>query len=112
MIIKFKGEEINLSVRKVSLIGRISGLMFRSSNSENLLFEFGKNKIIAIHSFFVFFPFLAIWLDDENNVLDFKIVNPFIPMVKSDKLSRKLVEIPINGRNKDLVRLIVGRGKV
>ena len=78
MIIKFKKQKINIPLKKASLFGKFSGLMFKSKNAENILFEFRKKTRITIHSFFVFFPFLIIWLDDDNFVVEKRIVKPFI----------------------------------
>ena len=63
---------------------------------------------IAIHSFFVFFPFLAIWIDDKNNVVDVKIVNPFKFSVSPKKSFCKLLEIPINKKYLKITNFVVG----
>jgi len=104
MKIKFDKKEITIEASKVSRIGMFAGLMFKTSQTKNLLFEFGNKNYNAIHSFFVFFPFLAIWLDDKNNVLDFSFVSPFTPSVKPRKLSKKLIEIPLNKKNREILR--------
>lgn len=86
--------------------------MFKSRNSGNLLFEFKKNTGISIHSYFVFFPFLAIWLDDKNKIIEWKVVKPFTFRIKPKIKFRRLVEIPINGENRKIISLFVGKGKV
>ena len=79
------------------------GLMFSSKEkAQNLLFEFASPGFWSIHSFFVFYPFLAIWILD-NKVVDYKVIKPFSPLVKSQSAFTKLLEIPLNERNKDLV---------
>ena len=80
--------------RKVSGLGKILGLMFRTRKTKPLLFEFDKDTRIAIHSFFVFFPFKAIWLDENNRIIEQKIVKPFSFCVKPRRAFRKLIEIP------------------
>ncbi|MEK6826879.1 MAG: hypothetical protein AABX99_00140 [Nanoarchaeota archaeon] len=65
-----------------------------------LLFDFKEKQKIVIHSFFVFYPFVAIWLDEKNKVIDLKIVKPFTFCVSPKKSCFKLVEIPINKKNK------------
>ena len=107
--IKRGKKKINLKVHKVSFFGRFSGLMFRTRKVENLLFEFSEDVNYSIHSLFVFFPFLAVWLDKNNNVVDKKIVFPFILSVKTKKMFRKLVEIPLNNENTKIVDFLVGK---
>lgn len=84
-------------VKKLSEFGKIKGLMFcRRENAKPLLFEFKKPSKTRIHSFFVFFSFLAIWLDSKNKVLEYKIVTPFTLSVSPKKNYFKLLEIPFN----------------
>ena len=109
MIVEYKKERINIPVKKVSSFGKILGLMFKAKNTENLLFEFRKKTKMSIHSFFVFFPFLAIWLDDENKVINFKIIKPFTLKVKPKKPFSKLVEVPFNNKNKKILGFFVGK---
>lgn len=104
----FKRKTFLISAKKLSSLGMIRGLMFRSSSCNSLLFSFSIDKEMSIHSFFVFFPFLAIWLDRRNNVIDYEIVKPFTALVKSPKKFRKLVEIPLNNENKKIIKFIVG----
>ena len=75
--------------------GMISGLMFRTRKTSPLLFEFKKYVRMAIHSFFVFFPFKAIWLDENNKIIAQKIVKPFTFCVRPRRPFRKLIEIPL-----------------
>jgi uncharacterized membrane protein (UPF0127 family) len=75
-------------------IGMILGLMFRTRKTRPLLFEFKRDVRMAIHSFFVFFPFKAIWLDENNRIIAQKIVKPFTLCVRPRKPFRKLIEIP------------------
>jgi len=113
MRVKYKKKSIEIKAFKVDLIGKILGLMFRNRDYENLLFDFGYNGRHVIHSFFVFFDFLAVWLDDENNVIDWKIVKPFDALVQPKKSCRKLIEIPFNKKNKKIWSFFVGKiGKI
>ncbi len=79
--------------------------MFRSKEFPNLLFDFKKKNLYAIHSFFVFFPFLALWLDEQNQVIDWKIVSSWVPYVAPKSPYVKLVEIPCNKKNDSIIRL-------
>ena len=74
-----------------SIWSKFSGLMFRK-NSPPLLFVFGKNKKISIHSFFCK-SFRAIWLDEKMKAT--KVIE-----VKKWKLNfsgngKYLLEIPV-----------------
>jgi uncharacterized membrane protein (UPF0127 family) len=101
----FRGKSIGIDVRKVSFVGKFTGLMFKAKKTENLLFEFRKKEKWAIHSWFVFFPFLALWLDEKNKVIEHKIVRPFRSSVRPEKKFLRLVEVPINMRNREIIRL-------
>jgi len=94
-------------VKEVRGLFKFIGLMFKTRNTENLLFEFNKDVDIGIHSFFVFFPFLVVWLDERNRVLDFQIVKQFCFYIRPRFKFRKFVEIPINERNRELVGVII-----
>ena len=111
MEIKYKKNRFEINVKKVSTFGKFIGLMFKSSQTENLLFEFNRSELPTIHSFFVFFDFLAVWLDEENHVVDFDIVKPFRLSIRPRKPSRKLIEIPVNERNRTTIRFFVGKRK-
>jgi len=110
--INFKGKIINIEAKKLSKLGRISGLMFKNKQTNNLLFSFFEAERSDIHSFFVFFSFLAIWLDSKHKVIDFKIVKPFTFLVRPRTSSRFLVELPLNDKNKAICELFVGKRKI
>ena len=101
--LKYSGKSLNLKIKRTNLFSKFFGLMFRSSETENLLFDFAKDCKIRIHSFFVFFPFLIIWLNEENEVVGHKIVKPFRFSVSSTKQFRKFVEVPINRKNQQIL---------
>ncbi len=105
--INYKKEKLGILVKEVRGFFKFIGLMFRTRNTENLLFEFNKDVNIGIHSFFVFFPFLVVWLDEWSRVLDFQIVKPFCFCIKPRFKFRKFVEIPINERNRDILDIFV-----
>jgi len=109
MIIKYKNKKINIDAEKVSEIGKISGLMFKTRQTKNLLFEFGKETRIKIHSFFVFFKFLAVWLNDKNKVIEWKMIKPFSIGYSPKKHFSKLIELPLNGKNRKTIQFLVGK---
>jgi len=89
---------------------KFSGLMFlRGEKAKALLFEFKKSKKIKIHSLFVFFPFIALWLDDKNKIVDLQIVKPFRFSVSSIRPFSKLIEIPFNSKYKNIWNLLISR---
>lgn len=94
---KYKNKKFKIPVKKLSWFGKGAGLMFSSrKKAKALLFEFQKSTKISFTSMFVFFPFLIIWLDDKNNVLDFRKIGHFIFHIPSRKPCRKVLEIPSN----------------
>ena len=114
MFVKIKKgkRRIRIKLRKLSFFEMANGLMFRSRTSENLLFEFSKETRRPIHSIFVFFPFVAVWLDKENRVLEYRNVRPFTISVKPRKNFKKLIEIPINEKNRRTLKFFVGERKI
>ncbi len=97
----FKGKKFDVKVRELSLPEQGLGLMFRTKNCDNLLFD--RRGRWAIHSWFVFFKFLALWLDEKNNVVEWKIVSPFKKYVVPKNDFARLIEVPINARNKKII---------
>ncbi len=108
----FAGRNFSTSAIKLSEIGKFFGLMFRTRKTDNLLFEFKNSRAFGIHSFFVFFSFLALWLDDKNNVISVNKVNPFTFLITAPPNSKKLLELPLNKKNSDITIFFVGKGKV
>jgi len=83
-----------IRAKKANGLRKISGLMFRTRKTRPLLFEFNNDTRMAIHSFFVFFPFKAIWLDENGKIIEQKIVKPFTFSARPKKPFRNLLEIP------------------
>src|SRR3989338_5252111 len=96
--IKFKGKKIEISnVKKVYGFQKGIGLMFSSrKKAKALLFEFEKSVKMSFTSLFVFFPFLMIWLNETNEVIDIKKIPPFVWSVSSRKPFKRVLEIPFN----------------
>lgn len=107
-IIKYKSRGIKVNdVKKVSEFEKIIGLMFRCREKcPAMLFEFKKPTQMKIHSLFVFFPFVAVWLDNQNNIIDLKIVKPFQLSVYCKKYFYKLLEIPLSRKYKKEIQLL------
>lgn len=90
-------KKLNLECFKCNFIEQGVGLMFsRREKAKILLFSFKKRTRLSIHSFFVFFPFIAVWTDDKNRILCWKKVLPFTFYVPSPKSGfSNLIEIPV-----------------
>tara|TARA_Y100000310_G_C20352580_1_gene655093 strand:- start:230 stop:568 length:339 start_codon:yes stop_codon:yes gene_type:complete len=108
MKIYFKGKSKDIRVKPMGVFQRFIGLMFKSKNCGNLLFEFSSTARWKIHSFFVFFDFLAVWLDESNNVIEIRRVKPFTTGVTCKRGFKRLVEIPINVKNREIIGFLVG----
>lgn len=107
--IKFKGKEIVIEpIKKVSGLGMVRGLMFRSEDTGALLFEFSKGRH-AIHSFFCK-PFLAVWLN-EGKIVDYKLISSRKASIKPSSDFDKLIEIPFSDRYKSIIELFLENGK-
>ena len=87
---------------------RVFGLMFRGQESQNISFSFSKDTGLAIHSWFVFFPFCILWLDTKNRVQEMRIVKPFTTAIWSGRPYRRFIELPLNRRNKEIIKILVG----
>ena len=110
--IKFKNKKLKLNVNKTGCFTAGLGLMFRTKNTPNLLFDLGMNVNAGITSVFVFFPFLVLWLDERNNVIEHRIVKPFRLFVKPRFEFRKFIEIPQNKKNRRIIKIFVDKGKI
>jgi len=107
---KLRGRKISLNVKKVSFFGEVIGLMFSSrEKSQALLFDFKKKCRISLHSLFVFYKFLVVWFDENNKIVDVKIVKPFRLSVLPNKKFVKLLEIPVNNKYSKIVKILVGK---
>ncbi|VVB83751.1 Uncharacterised protein [uncultured archaeon] len=101
IIVRYKNKKIRIDAEDCGCFKKFSGLMFsKREKAEILLFDFDEKQKIRIHSFFVFYPFIAVWLDDKNRTVDLKIVNPFTPYASPKKSCFRLIEIPINRSTK------------
>jgi uncharacterized membrane protein (UPF0127 family) len=95
----YKGKKIFVEdIKRVSELGKFRGLMFRFSKEKSpaLLFVFSKPSKMKIHSLFVFFPFLGVWLDKNNNVLEIRKIKSWKISISPGKEFYKLLEIPLN----------------
>ncbi|MEM3113156.1 MAG: hypothetical protein QXI33_01905 [Candidatus Pacearchaeota archaeon] len=103
----FSGSEsiVVKNVREVEGINIFRGLMFSSKDNSNALLF---NIKSGLHSLFVFYDFLVLWLDYKNKIVDFRIVKPFRFYINTDKEYSKILEVPISRRYSGIANFIVG----
>jgi len=101
----FRGRKILIDVHETGFISRGFGLTFRTRETKNLLFDFKKYVTWqgTLTSVFVFFPFLTLWLDSRNKVIDFAVVKPFVFSISQNKPFSRIVEIPLNLSNMPVI---------
>ncbi len=105
--INYKKKKIKIIAENCNALQKFVGLMFSSrEKAKILLFSFKEKQKIRIHSFFVFYPFFAVWLDAKNKVVDLKIVKPFVACVSPNRESFKLIEIPVSNHYKKIIKRI------
>ena len=105
----YKGKKFNFDAKICRFFDTILGLMFKSrKNAQALLFKFDKPSRITIHSLFVFFPFVVVWLDNKGKVIVIRKVKPFTPIVSIEKSYSRIIEIPINKKYSDIIKFLVG----
>ena len=104
----YKGKKLDLELKEMKgFIRKAIGLMFcRREKARALLFSFNKPVALAFHSFFVFFSFIAIWLDKKNKIIEIKKVRPWKLDIKMGKKFTKFIEIPINDKYKEIIKLL------
>ena len=113
MEINLGKKKIKIKVKTCNCFEKFSGLMFaKREKAKALLFDFKKPARTAIHSYFVFFPFVAMWLDKENKVIELKIVKSFTSPIRPKNSFYKLVEIPINKNYEEIIKIIVDKRKI
>ena len=104
-----KKKKFKIKARICGCFQKIRGLMFRKKeNAETLLFEFSKPTKMKIHSFFVFFDFIAIWFDEKGRIIEIKRIKPFTFCAFPRKFYFKLLEIPLNSKYKKFQKFLVG----
>ncbi len=109
--IKFGGKVIEIiDIERVEGLKKLTGLMFKGKKAKALLFDFKKKARHTIHSFFCP-PFLAIWLN-EGKVVDFKIIPPNQPLIKSAQNFNKLLEIPLNNKYHSTINFLLDKRNI
>ena len=107
IILTYKNKKLNLELKEMKgPFKEALGLMFsRRESAKALLFSFKKPVNLKIHSCFVFFDFIAIWLDEKNKIIEIKRIKPWKFGIRPKTKYTHLIEIPINGKYKNLVNV-------
>ena len=103
----YHGKKFSFDAEKCEGAKQGLGLMFKPKDTKPLLFDFKKPTNMALTSLFVFFPFVAVWLDGKNNALAVEKIWPFRLVIQSPKGFVRLLEIPINGKHHKKLASIV-----
>ncbi|HLC54493.1 MAG TPA: hypothetical protein VJK07_02570 [Candidatus Nanoarchaeia archaeon] len=84
------------------------GLMFRTRNTENLLFAFKTrgNSGRALTAVFVFFPFVVVWLDKRRKVVDMRYVLPWELYIHTKRRFSTILEFPVNPLNQGIISFL------
>lgn len=87
-----KGNNVFKAEIAKNFFDKVKGLMF--SGKKNILFFFDQEGFYGIHSFFVFFPFDAIYLDSNKKIVDIiRKIAPFTLYVRNKKPAKYLLEL-------------------
>lgn len=107
--LNIRNKNFSLEVQQCkNIFSKLRGLMFRRrENASAMLFNFKNPVRIAIHSLFVFFPFVAIWIDSDGKIIEKKIVSPFHFRIYPGKNFTKIIEIPFNKKYSKIVDFVV-----
>ena len=110
--VRYKNKTLDIDVKRLRKWEMGIGLMFRTRKTKNLLFAFNKDKFISLTACFVFFPFLVLWLDDENRVIEKRVIYPFELRIFPKKSFRSIIEIPFSKKNKSILKFFDEDGKI
>ena len=106
----YRSSDLKINAVVCSGIREGIGLMFKTrEKAVALLFDFKKPVNLLVHSMFVFFPFIAVWLDEKNKVIDVKKIKPFTLGVRPKKSFNKFIEVPINDKYRNYIKLLFSR---
>lgn len=83
-----------MELKEVKGINKYIGLMFNPF-PKPLLFKFDTPINYPIHSFFCR-SFNAYWYDEDNRLIEKRLIKPFKTKIKPNKPYSKLIEIPLN----------------
>ena len=98
-----------INVKKTNFFTQFIGLMFSRRKTYVRLFSYKSDRRVSVHSWFVFYKFLIVWLDSKNRVVSWKIVKPFTSCVLPKKKCRAFLEIPLDAKYSKDISFVVGK---
>ena len=107
-----KKKSYSIDAKQQNIFTQFIGLMFSGRKTSIRLFSYLSERKVPIHSWFVFYPFLIVWLDSRNKVIEWKVVKPFTLHVAPKKLCRRFLEIPFDDKYLRVIRFIVGKANI
>jgi len=111
--LSYKNKKIEIDVKACNFFETGRGLTFRfRKKAPALLFNQWRRGSMALTALFVFFPFLVLWVDKDNKILEIKRVRPFTSWIDSKTNYSKIIEIPINEKYQDFIRFLVDGRKI
>ena len=73
VIFEKNGKTANIELSNVPFLRQGIGLMFtKKEKADALLFNFRRNTTTTLFSYFVYYPFIAIWLDENDKFIEMK----------------------------------------
>jgi len=106
--LNYKGKKIEVKdIQKCQGLKKFTGLMFKKKeDAKAMFFDFKIPGRKAIHSLFC--PeFLALWIDDGGKIVEWKFVLGKSVSIKPKKKFSRLLEVPLNKKYFDVVRLFL-----
>ena len=100
-----EGKKFCVRARRCGVLN--SGLMVRTAKTVPCVFRFDKPSDFKITSMFVFFPFIAVWLDKLGEVIETRKVEPFTVAVSCKKKYHILLEIPVNKKYSSVITALM-----
>jgi len=98
----YSRRKFTVDVAETGFFRRGLGLMFRTSGTNNLLFNISSESASKLlTAWFVFFPFLVLWIDGSK-VADFRFVRPFEAFIDTTRRFSSIIELPLNKKNRDI----------
>ena len=103
-----RGKFIGLNVVRVNFFTQFTGLMFSRRKTAIRLFSHAVDRRMPIHSWFVFYKFLIVWLDSKKRVVEWRVVKPFTSFVLPRKVCCAFLEIPLDDKYNKEIKFVVG----
>ncbi len=102
-------KHLQIEVKRVGFFTQFIGLMFSRRKTPIRFFSYSSDRKVPIHSWFVFYDFLIVWMDSENKIVSWKVVKPFTSLVLPTIDCRAFIEIPIDGKYRKELEFVVGK---